>query len=104
MSTTSVPGLLRRQVDRWAETWLNAKFSRLLELRAENPGPFNYPIAVEPESAQSHTVPSILSARAPGRAVLRTRARGLRRLLGHLLLSHDDSAACYSRAGASSCR
>ena len=33
MSTTSVPALLRQQVDRWAETWLKAKFSRLLELR-----------------------------------------------------------------------
>jgi hypothetical protein len=46
MSTTSVPGLLRQQVDRWAETWLKGKFSRLLELRAQDPGPFNYPIAV----------------------------------------------------------
>jgi hypothetical protein len=46
MSTTSVPALLRRQVDRWAETWLKTKFSRLLELRARDPGPYNYPIAV----------------------------------------------------------
>ena len=46
MSTTSVPAPLRQQVDRWAETWLKAKFSRLLELRAQDPGPFNYPIAV----------------------------------------------------------
>jgi hypothetical protein len=46
MSTTSVPALLRQQVDRWAETWLKAKFTRLLELRAQEPGPFNYPIAV----------------------------------------------------------
>ena len=46
MSTTSAPALLRQQVDRWAETWLAAKFSRLLELRAQDPGPFNYPIAV----------------------------------------------------------
>ncbi len=29
-----------------AETWLAAKFSRLLELRARDPGPFNYPIEV----------------------------------------------------------
>src|SRR5216683_1447735 len=29
-----------------AEAWLKAKFSRLLELRAQDPGPFNYPIAV----------------------------------------------------------
>ena len=27
MSTTSVPALLRQQVDRWAETWLKAKFT-----------------------------------------------------------------------------
>ena len=46
MSTTSVPALLRQQVVRWAEAWLKAKFSRLLELRAQDPGPFNYPIAV----------------------------------------------------------
>jgi hypothetical protein len=46
MVTTSVPVLLRQQVDRWAETWLTAKFSRLLQLRAQDPGPFNYPIAV----------------------------------------------------------
>jgi hypothetical protein len=46
MGTASVPALLRQQVDRWAETWLKAKFSRLLELRAQDPGPFNYPIAV----------------------------------------------------------
>jgi hypothetical protein len=46
MATTSVPALLRQQIDRWAETWLREKFSRLLELRAKNPGSFNYPIAV----------------------------------------------------------
>ena len=46
MSTAPVPALLRQQVDRWAETWLKAKFTRLLELRAQDPGPFNYPIAV----------------------------------------------------------
>jgi hypothetical protein len=40
-----LPTLLRRQVDRWAATWLTAKFSRALELRAHDPGPFNYPIA-----------------------------------------------------------
>jgi hypothetical protein len=38
MSTSSVPALLRPQVDRWAEAWLAAKFSRLLELRAQDPG------------------------------------------------------------------
>jgi hypothetical protein len=37
---------LGQQVDRWAETWLAVKFSRLLELRAHDPGPFDYPIAV----------------------------------------------------------
>ena len=46
MSTTSVPALLRQQVDRWAATWLKAKFSPLLELRAQDPGPVNYPSAV----------------------------------------------------------
>ena len=46
MSTIAVSAQLRRQVDRWAEAWLKAKFSRLLELRARDPGPFNYPIAV----------------------------------------------------------
>ena len=40
------PILLRQQVDRWAQIWLTAKFSRLLELRASDPGPFNYPIEV----------------------------------------------------------
>jgi hypothetical protein len=42
----SVPAALRQQVDRWAETWLTAQFSPLLELRARDPGPFNYPIDV----------------------------------------------------------
>jgi hypothetical protein len=37
---------LRQQVDRWANDWLTKKFSRLLELLAADPGPFNYPIAV----------------------------------------------------------
>jgi hypothetical protein len=46
MSTAAVPAQLRQQVDRWAETWITAKFSRLLELRAQDPGPFNYPITV----------------------------------------------------------
>jgi hypothetical protein len=46
MSATPVPALLRQQVDRWADTWLTAKFSRLLDLRAQDPGRFNYPIAV----------------------------------------------------------
>ena len=46
MGARSVPALLRQQVDRWAETWLTAKFARFLELRAQDPGPFNYPLAV----------------------------------------------------------
>ncbi len=46
MAKTSVSALLRQQIDRWAESWLNAKFARFLELRARDPGPFNYPIAV----------------------------------------------------------
>jgi hypothetical protein len=45
-ASTSVPALLRQQIDRWAETWLKSQFSQVLELRAQDPGPFNYPIAV----------------------------------------------------------
>ena len=41
-----VPTDLRLQVDRWAADWLPKKFSRLLELRAADPGPFNYPVEV----------------------------------------------------------
>ncbi len=46
MTLAAVPGLVREQIDRGALAWLRAKFSRLLELRALDPGPFNYPIAV----------------------------------------------------------
>ena len=46
MTLAAVPELVREQIDRWASAWLRAKFSRLLELRALDPGPFNYPIAV----------------------------------------------------------
>ena len=46
MTTASVPALLRQQVDRWARVWIENTFSRHLELRALNPGSFNYPIAV----------------------------------------------------------
>ena len=46
MGGASVPAQLRQQIDRWAETWLTTTFSRLLELRAQEPGLFNYPIAV----------------------------------------------------------
>ena len=49
MTAASVPAMLRQQVDRWAETWLKATFTPLLELRAQDPGPFNYPISVFPE-------------------------------------------------------
>jgi hypothetical protein len=37
---------LRQQIDRWAEAWLARNFARGLELRAADPGPFNYPIEV----------------------------------------------------------
>src|SRR5215467_12090052 len=43
---TAVPASVRQQVDRWARIWLESKFRRLLELRALDPGPFNYPVAV----------------------------------------------------------
>lgn len=42
----TVPAGVRQQVDRWANGWLPTKFSRLLELRAADPGPFNCPVAV----------------------------------------------------------
>ena len=41
-----VPAELRQQVDRWASDWLRTKFHRFLELRAADPGPFNYPVEV----------------------------------------------------------
>ena len=43
---TSAPTVLRQQVGRWAESWLATTFSQLLEMRARDPGPFNYPIEV----------------------------------------------------------
>ena len=46
MGTTSVPATVRQQVDGWAGVWLRSKFTRLLKLRAIDPGPFNYPVAV----------------------------------------------------------
>ena len=49
MNTAVVPELLRQPIDRWASAWLQSKFSRLLQLRALDPGPFNYPIEVFPE-------------------------------------------------------
>ena len=45
----SVPVVLRQQVDRWAEAWIATTFSQLLEMRARDPGPFNYPIEVFPD-------------------------------------------------------
>jgi hypothetical protein len=42
---TRVPDELSQQVDHWAEEWLGT-FARGLQLRAADPGPFNYPIAV----------------------------------------------------------
>jgi hypothetical protein len=68
MSAASVPAQLRQQVDRWAETWLKATFSRLLELRAQDPGPFNYPIAVFSEwrgKAFTSTFGTALGAAGP---------------------------------------
>lgn len=44
-----VPAQVREQVDEWASRWLPATFSRTLELRARDPGPFNYPVEVFPE-------------------------------------------------------
>jgi hypothetical protein len=41
-----VPQQLREQIDRWADAWIKKKFARALELRAADPGPFNYPIEV----------------------------------------------------------
>lgn len=41
-----VPDDARRHVDTWADAWLRSKFTRLLELRAKDPGPFNYPVEV----------------------------------------------------------
>jgi hypothetical protein len=49
VTTAAVSSLLQQQVDRWAADWLQSKFSRLLKLRALDPGPFNYPIEVFPE-------------------------------------------------------
>ena len=42
----AVPDQLRQQIDRWADAWIKGKFARRLELRAADPGPFNYPIEV----------------------------------------------------------
>jgi hypothetical protein len=41
-----VPADLTDQVNRCAQDWLMRKFSRLLELRAADPGPFNFPVEV----------------------------------------------------------
>ena len=44
-ASTAVPADLRLQIDRWAADWLRS-FDRLLQLRAANPGPYNYVVAV----------------------------------------------------------
>lgn len=41
-----VPVDFRRQIDQWAGRWLTQKFAKSLELRAADPGPFNYPVEV----------------------------------------------------------
>jgi len=46
MAALVMPIELRQQIDRWANESLRAKFSRLLELRIADPGPFNYPVEV----------------------------------------------------------
>jgi len=43
---TVVPVTVQAQVDRWAAAWLDTKFSRTLQRRAADPGPFNYAVAV----------------------------------------------------------
>ena len=42
----AVPTQLRQQIDRWANAWIKQKFGRGLELRAADPGPYNYPVEV----------------------------------------------------------
>ena len=44
-----VPTALRQQVNHWAKGWLAEKFGRLLRLRAQDPGPFNYPVEIYSE-------------------------------------------------------
>jgi len=58
MTTAAVPSLLHQQVDRWALDWLRSTFSRLLELRALDPGPFSYPIDVFGMAGQGLLSPS----------------------------------------------
>ena len=41
-----VPDQLRQQIERWAEAWIKRTFASALELRAADPGPYNYPITV----------------------------------------------------------
>lgn len=43
---TLILGDRRIAVAEVVDAWLTAKFSRLLELRAQDPGPFNYSVAV----------------------------------------------------------
>lgn len=44
----AVPLDVKQRVDRWAHAWL-ARFAPSLRLASNNPGPFNYPVAVFPE-------------------------------------------------------
>ena len=41
-----MPDQLRQQIDGWADAWIKRNFSHGLELRAVDPGPFNYPVEV----------------------------------------------------------
>src|SRR5262245_13707923 len=45
---------LKRQVNRWADTWLAATFSRKLQELAGYDGPYAYPVAVFPEWRGRH--------------------------------------------------
>lgn len=47
--TPGVPQDVKAQIDRWADRWIPNTFGRLLDLRAKDPGPFNYPIEVYSE-------------------------------------------------------
>lgn len=42
----SVPGELRQQIDQWADAWIARKFSALVQMRAAEAGPYNYPVEV----------------------------------------------------------
>ena len=106
MSKAPVPAMLRRQVDTWADAWLRAKFSRLLELRAEDPGPFNYPIAVYPEwrgkafylnvryRARSRRPLTNIWPACPQKTALRSRRCGARSMLQHPARRSASATGC----------